>query len=299
MKSVTPASNAEKRIGLLAGWGRYPMVVACSLRDQGYRVYCLGIKEHADPALREICDDYHQIGLARIGAQTRYFRRHGITEATMAGKIHKVLIFRRFYWLKHFPDWQCVKFFYPHFITRSKDRSDDSILSVFVTAYADAGVRLLPATDFAPELLVETGVLSGRRLSTSQQKDVEFGWRLAKAMGRLDVGQSVAVMGRAVLAVEAVEGTDECIHRAGQLCPAGGFAVIKVAKPQQDMRFDVPTIGLGTLQAMAKSGGGVLAVEAGRTILIDQDRVVEFAVRHNIKVVAIDPRQIESLADAA
>jgi DUF1009 family protein len=118
-------------------------------------------------------------------------------------------------------------------------------------------------------------------------KDIQFGWRMAKEMGRLDIGQSVAVKDQAVLAVEAVEGTDQCIRRAGSLCPAGGFTVVKVAKPRQDMRFDVPTIGRGTLETMLQSGASVLAVEAGKTILLDQADVIAYADRHKIAIVSL------------
>jgi DUF1009 family protein len=272
----------------VAGWGRYPIVVAQALQRQGQEVYCLGVRDHADPSLQRCCHDYRPVGLARLGAAVRYFRRHGVTRATMAGKIHKVLLFQKFYWIKHFPDWEFARAFYPHFITLTRDRKDDTMLGTIVDAFAQRGIGIAPATDFVPELLVKYGQLSGRHLSHSQQKDIQFGWRLALEMGRLDVGQSVAVKGRAVLAVEAVEGTDECIRRAGRLCPAGGFTVVKVAKPQQDMRFDVPTIGLGTLQAMVEAGARVLAVEAGRTILIDEPEFVDFAQRHRISVVALD-----------
>ena len=204
----------------------------------------------------------------------------------MAGKLHKTLIFEKFLWLKHLPDLEFVKAFYPHFITLSRDRKDDTMLSTVVDAFAKHGICFGPATDFAPELLVKYGMIAGRPLSHSQKKDVEFGWTLASEMGRLDVGQTVCVKGRAVLAVEAVEGTDECIARAGKLCPAGNFTVVKIAKPQQDMRFDVPTIGLGTLEKMHASGGKVLAVEADKTIFIDQEEVRRAASRYGITIVA-------------
>jgi len=284
------------RIGLVAGWGRLPIVVAETLKQQGYEVYCLGVKDHADPQLATICDDFQPIGLARLGAAIRYFRRRGIEKATMAGKIHKVLMFQRFAWLKHFPDWRCVQTFYPHWITKTRDRKDDTLLVAVVNAYAKDGIVFAPATDFAPQLLVRAGQLSGRRLSTAQQKDILFGWTLAKEMGRLDVGQSVAIKGQAVLAVEAVEGTDECIRRAGSLCPAGAFTVVKVAKPSQDMRFDVPTIGLGTLQTLAKSGGNLLAIEAHKTILLDELDVLNFAQRHQIAIVALDESMLAQFA---
>lgn len=287
------------KIGLVAGWGRYPAVVAETLRAQGYRVYCLAIKDHADPVLRESCDDYHAVGLAKLGAAIRYFRRNGVVQATMAGKIHKVALFQKFAWLKHLPDWRCVCTFYPHWISKTKDRKDDTLLGAVIDAFARDGIEFAPATQFAPELLVKHGNLTGRSPSHGQWKDIEFGWRLAKEMGRLDVGQSVAVKGRAVLAVEAVEGTDQCIRRAGQLCPQGGFTVVKVAKPQQDMRFDVPTIGVGTLETLVQAGASVLAIEAEKTIVLDEAELVCYADRHKLTIVAVDQQQLQHHVRAA
>jgi hypothetical protein len=278
----------RRRIGLIAGWGRYPIVVAETLVRQGYEVYCQGVKDHADPRLRELCRDYREIGLAKLGSAIRYFRRHEIHDATMAGKIHKVLLFQKFYWLKHIPDWQFLRTFYPHFITKTRDRKDDTMLGTIVDVFARFGIRFAPATDFAPELLVRRGRLSGGPLTDGQLKDIRFGWRLAREMGRLDIGQSVAIKGRAVLAVEAVEGTDECIRRAGQLCPAGGFTVVKIAKPAQDMRFDVPTVGIGTLETMVSAGATTLAVEADKTILLDECEFLEYAKSHHLSIVALD-----------
>ncbi len=130
-------------------------------------------------------------------------------------------------------------------------------------------------------------MFSGTKLTQAYARDIEFGWQLARQMGGLDIGQTVAVKGKAVLAVEAVEGTDACIRRAGALCPAGGFTVVKVAKPDQDMRFDVPTIGIGTLQTLQQAGAAVLAIEADKTIVIDQPQVAQFARAHGISVVAV------------
>jgi DUF1009 family protein len=282
-------------IGVVAGWGHFPIVVVQALKQQGYRVCCVGIKDHADSQLRELCDDYRELGVAKLGAAIRYFRRRGVTCATMAGKINKVLLFQRFCWLKHLPDWRTVRTFYPHFITRQKDRKDDTLLSAVVEAYGRSGIIFAPATDFAPELLVKLGTLSRRRLSRGEMQDIQFAWQIAKEIGRLDVGQSVAVKGRAVLAVEAVEGTDQCIRRAGELCPQGGFTVVKVAKPQQDMRFDVPTVGMGTLQTLREAGGRVLAVEAHKTILIDPEEVVSFANRHQLTIVAVNQHQLDDM----
>ena len=289
----------REKIGLVAAWGRYPLVVARELRRQGYAVYCLGIKDHADPALREVCDDYFESNVARLGTHIAYFRKRGVRRAVMAGKLHKTILFRRFYWIRNLPDWRCVRTFYPHFITRTKNRNDDAMLTAVVEAYAEDGIEFAPATDYVPELLVPYGNLSRRRPTRAQRQDVAFAWRLAKEIGRLDVGQCVAVHGRAVLAVEAVEGTDECIRRAGRLCPQGGFTVVKVAKPQQDMRFDVPTIGIGTLEALVEAGGSVLAVEAHKTIIIDAEEVARFADRHGLVLVAVEEGRLGELSEAA
>jgi DUF1009 family protein len=168
------------------------------------------------------------------------------------------------------------------------DNRDDSLLLGIIGEFEQDGMVFSSALDYYPELLVKNGVLTRRTPTAAEEGDIAFGWELAKEMGRLDVGQSVAVKGRAVIAVEAVEGTDACIRRAGALCKSGGFTVVKVAKPQQDMRFDVPTIGLGTLETMATAGAKVLAVEAGRTIIIDEPQVVDFANRNKMVVVALD-----------
>jgi UDP-2,3-diacylglucosamine hydrolase len=286
-----PASilqSARPVIGLVAGWGRYPLVVADALRQQGYVVYGLGIKEHTDAALVPLCDEFTWVGLTRMGQAMRYFRRNGVRVMTWAGKIHKVRLYTPLAYLKYFPDWQTFRTFGPHFFSRRKDRRDDALLGAVVEAFAAIGIQTLPATDFVPEVLVKFGQLTRRGPSAAQRVDIQFGWRLAKELGRLDIGQSVAVKDRTPLAVEAIEGTDECIRRAGALCTAGGFSVVKVAKPQQDMRFDVPTIGLGTFEAMAAAGGKLLAVEAGRTIFVDQPQCLQFAERHGIVVVALE-----------
>lgn len=287
------------RVGLIAGWGKFPLVVARQLAEQGYAVYGLGIKDHADPELARYCTVYQEMGIARMGAAIRFFRRHRVQRATMAGKVHKVRMFQPMALWNHLPDWRTCRVFYRCFITMSRDRKDDTLLGLVVRAFAEDGIEFAPATDFAPELLVEHSLLTGRPLTRKQRKDIEFGWHLAKEMGRLDVGQSVAVKDQAVLAVEAIEGTDACIRRAGQLCPTGGFTLVKVAKPQQDMRFDVPTIGLGTLQALTQAGGRVLAIEAGKTIVIDKQEVARYAARHGITIVATQADTLEQFCDAA
>jgi DUF1009 family protein len=277
-----------EQVGLIAGWGRLPVAIAEALRHRGSAVYCLGVVGHADSRLAELCDDFRWSGLGKFGSAVRYFKRWGVTDAVMAGKIHKRLMFQPWFILRQLPDLRTIRAFLPHFLTRKKDCKDDTLLGAVVDIFQGDGIRIGPATDYAPELLAGEGRLTRRGPSGAQWKDVRFGWQIAKQMGRLDVGQSVAVKNQAVLAVEAVEGTDECIRRAGSLCRAGAFTVVKVAKPQQDMRFDVPTIGLGTLQTMLQAGARVLAIEAEKTIVLDRPQVVDFADRNQLVIVALN-----------
>ena len=285
--STSPPSPPP-RIGMMAGWGRYPLVVAEALRRQGSEVYCLGVAGQADPKLADICRDFRWSGIARFGAAVRYFKRHAVRDVIMAGKLHKVVLFQPWMIVRNMPDLRTIRMFLPHFLTHKKDNKDDTLLGAIVEEFAREGMRFGRPTDFAAELLVGKGQLTRRGPSERQWKDIRFGWDLAKEMGRLDVGQSVAVKDQAALAIEAVEGTDECIRRAGLLCRAGGFTVVKVAKPQQDMRYDVPTVGLRTVENLAASGGRVLAVEAGRTILLDGPDVIDFADRHGLAIVSVD-----------
>jgi UDP-2,3-diacylglucosamine hydrolase len=296
--TATTLPTGTRKVGILAGWGRYPVVIAEALRRQGYEVYTLGVKGHADPKLATVSDHFGWVGLAKIGAAIRFFRRQGVHHVTMAGKIHKFLLFQPWVWFKHLPDWRAVHAFYPHFVSTKKDRRDDTLLTAVIDEFARDQIIFAPATDFLPELLVNLGQLTKRAPTRHEAKDIEFGWTMAKELGRLDIGQSVTVKGRAALAVEAIEGTDACIRRAGSLC-APGFTVVKVAKPKQDMRFDVPTIGLGTLETMVQAGASCLAVEAGRTIIIDEPEVIRFADRHRLSIVAVNDGVVPELGEEA
>ena len=281
-------------MGILAGWGRYPLVIAEALRRQGCEVYCLGTIGHADPRAGR---GVRRFPLVRAG-QVR--RGHPLLPPPRRDRSHDgrqdlqgAAVPALGAGCGTCPTCGRSACSCPISWTRKKDCRDDSLLGAIVEEFAAEGIRFAPATDYAPELLVSEGQLTRRGPTAWQQKDIEFGWQMAKEMGRLDIGQSVAVKDQAVLAVEAVEGTDECIRRAGALCRAGGFTVVKVAKPQQDMRFDVPTIGLGTLETLLAAGGKVLAVEAGRTILLDQAAVIEFADRNGLVIVAMEGTNAE------
>ena len=283
---LTNAAFPEK-IGLVAGWGNFPVEVAKSLIAQGHEVHCCAISGHADPILESVCTSYRVFGMGRMGGQVRFLRSAGVSRATMAGKIFKTLLFKgRLNLLRHSPDLTFLRHFYPIYISRSKDQRDDTLLNTVVRLYAAGGIEFAPATDFAPELLVKTGTLTQKKPSSAQLKDIEFGWSMAKQMGGLDVGQTVVIKEQAVMAVEAIEGTDACIRRAGDLC-RGGFTVVKVAKPDQDMRFDVPTIGASTIQSIHDAGGKVLAVEGEKTIILDESETIALAERLGIVVVAV------------
>ena len=302
-REIAPAPSLDgELIGILAGWGRYPVAVAEAIRRRGGRTAILTIRDHADEALEplaDVADVAGEVGVAEIGGAVEFFRRHGVRRATMAGKIHKSKLFTRHAWLRHLPDWTGINTFWPHIVSRSRDNRDDSLLGAIALAFDNRGVAICPATDFAPELLAEEGLLAGQTLSPRLEADVAFGWRLAKELGRLDIGQTVVVKNRAPLALEAIEGTDECIRRAGQLCPAGGMTVVKVAKPQQDLRFDMPTIGIGTLESLAAAGARVLVIEAGRTILVDRQQLAEFAGRHGITIASVCDQGGEAALDSA
>jgi DUF1009 family protein len=275
----------SRPIGLLAGSGRFPILFAEAAQQQGLRVACVGIKYEAPEELRSLCESFEVVGVAKLGAMIRAFQRRGVEKIVMAGKVTKNVMYTPWRTLQLLPDWRTIAFWYRR---GRADNRDDSILLGVIAEFERDGMTFASALDYCPELLVKDGILTHRALTVAERKDVDFGWRLAKEMGRLDVGQSVAVKEMAALAVEAIEGTDRCIERAGQLCRAGGWALVKVAKPQQDMRFDVPTIGTTTIENLYRAGARVLAVEAGKTILLDQPEVIALADRYGLSIVALE-----------
>ena len=263
------ASSAAAPIGLLAGSGAYPLRVAAMLRERGRRIAAVAIRGETEPSLESLCDEFTWGYPTRLGPVLRFFRHHGVTQATMAGKIRLERYFRRGLWLRYPPDSWLLRAAIPFFVTRRRDCRCDSILGTLCREFEREGVRFIPATDEIPELLVKAGLLTRREPTEAEWRDLHFGWHVARELGRLDIGQSVLVRNQTVVAIEAMEHTDQAILRAGELCPHGGFVLVKTAKPSQDMRFDVPVIGTGTLESMAAAGGGVIAVEADRTLLIE------------------------------
>ena len=271
-------------IGLLAGSGRFPILFAEAARRQGLQVACVGIRYEAPEELRALCASFELVGVSKLGAMIRAFKRQEVKQIVMAGKVTKSVMYTPWRFVQLAPDLRMVRFWYGRL---RGDKRDDSILLGVIAEFEEDGMTFASALDYCPELLVKEGVLTRRAPTGAELKDIEFGWSLAKEMGRLDVGQSVAVKERAALAIEAIEGTDRCIERAGQLCRAGGWTLVKVAKPQQDMRFDVPTIGTSTIENLHKARARVLAIEADKTIVIDQPEVVALADRYGLTIVAL------------
>jgi DUF1009 family protein len=277
-----PCGLAALPVGLIAGSGRFPILFAEKARQLGIRVVCVGIRHEASPELIPLVRRFYWSGVARMGRMIRCLRRENVRHVVMAGKIQKTRMHTPWRWLRLWPDWRTLRFWF----RRRRDNRDDTLLLGMIDEFASDGLTFASALDYCPELLVQAAILTRRRPTAQEEADIEFGWQLAKEMGRLDVGQSVAVREKAVLAVEAIEGTDRAILRAGELCRRGGFVVVKVAKPQQDMRFDVPTVGRDTVETLRRAGGRVLAVEAGKTIVIDQPETVALADRYGITIVA-------------
>ena len=276
-------SSAAPTIGLLAGSGRFPILFAEAARRQGLKVACVGIRYEASEILRELCDSFEVVGVSKLGGMIRSLKKRGVGRVVMAGKVTKAVMYTPGRFVRLMPDLRMMRFW-----TRNlADKRDDSILLGVIAEFERDGMSFASALDYCPELLVTQGVLTRRRPSLAEMKDVDFGWHLAKEMGRLDVGQSVAVKESAAVAIEAIEGTDRCIERAGTLCRSGGWTLVKVAKPQQDMRFDVPTVGVTTIENLHKAGAKVLAIEAGKTIVIDQPDVVALADRYGLSIVAM------------
>jgi DUF1009 family protein len=286
----TIALSSRGRIGLLAGAGRFPIAFAQAARKQGLSVVCVGALSMAPDELRELCDYYTTVSLGRIGKSISIFKRAGVSRVVMAGKVDKTVLFKKFRWIRHLPDWRAI-----HMILRyaRENRKDDTLLLAIIREYARDNIEFDSALNYCPELLVKHGFLTRRKPTPSQWRDIRFGWEIAKELGRLDIGQTAIVNDMAVIALEAIEGTDAAIRRAGTLCRRGGFTIVKVAKPQQDMRFDVPTIGVETIQTMREAGARVLAVESEMTIMLDQPEVIELADRLGIAIVSLKAEEVK------
>lgn len=265
-----------KTIGLLAGVGRLPVEFARAASGMGFTVIAVGVVPGVDPELAAVAGKYYAVSVGELGRIIAILKEEGAHEVTMLGKVTKELMFTGGVRL----DERAQKL-----LAGLTDNRDDTIMLAFVRELAGEGIGVLDQTALIRALMPAPGVITRRPPTAAEEADMEFGLRMAKEIGGLDIGQTVVVKNKAVLAVEAIEGTDACIRRGGQL-GRGGAVVAKVAKPGQDLRFDVPTVGVATITAMIESGAGALVIEAGRTLLVDRDKVVDLADANNIAIVA-------------
>ncbi len=270
-------------IGLIAGQGRLPFMVAQGAKAAGLKVICAGIADNAAGELADIVDIFYEVPVARPGSWIRKLRRHGVRRTVMVGRVAKASLFTPWRIVKYIPDWRAFRIYY--WRLRNKSKQTDMLLTALVDELASGGLIVENSTTYCKEHLADEGVMTARQPAASVKADIEFGWPMVRKLGEMDIGQALVVKEREVIAVEAIEGTAAMIERAGQLCRSGGWTLLKSAKPQQDVRFDVPCVGPDTIKDMNKHGGRCLVVEAGRTILIDKPQTIALADELGIAVV--------------
>ena len=265
------------KIGIIAGGGQFPFLFGQAAKKQGCQVLVAAHKGESSPEIEEIADGICWVKLGQLGKIIKFFRQEGVTEAVLLGTITKTRIFKDI-----MPDFKGLALW-----NRLRVRQDDSILRAVADVLEGEGIKILESTFYLKELLFPQGVLTKKKPSAEQIDDINFGWRMAREVGRLDIGQCVVVRDRAVLAVEAIEGTDAAILRGGKLGKEQAV-VVKVMKPGQDFRFDLPAIGTKTIDSMEEVGAAVLAVEAGQALLFDGEELIERANKAGIIVVGVE-----------
>ena len=269
-------------IGLIAGAGRLPFLVADGIIASGPKLVTIGLKGYASPRLGGLSDEFKWAGLVRVGSWIKFFHRHNISRAVLVGSVRKSEMYSRFRLLKYPPDIRTARIWYGKI---RKDKRDNSVLLALAGELASEGIHLMSSVKYCEEHLTTEGLLTQTAPQTGVQEDIEFGWKIARASADLDIGQSIAVKERDIIAVEAIEGTDAMIRRAGQLCKHGGWTLIKVARPDQDMRFDVPTVGPETMRYLVEAKCRCLVLETVRTIIVDKPATLALAEKLGIAVV--------------
>ncbi len=263
-------------IGLIAGATQFPLLIACEARARGYHLIAVGIREEVQPELAEAVDEFHLISLGELSKLIKIFKKAGVKRAIMAGKVQHRSIFGS---IK--PDFKLLSV-----LMKLRKKNTDSIIGAVVAVLEEEGITIMDSTAFLQNLLAPEGLLTKSKPTKDEQKSVEYGVKIARELTRLDIGQTVVVKDGACVALEAMEGTDETIRRAYGLC-GDGAVVVKLSKPSQDFRFDVPVCGMDTVKVMASVKARVLAVEAGRTLLFDKDHVIQLANRLDIVLLGI------------
>jgi DUF1009 family protein len=275
-------------LGLIAGEGAFPLLVARGAHQAGRRVVCCAFAGHASPDLRKECDRFQWVGITRIGRWIQVLRQAGCAEAIMVGRVAKSAMYDRWRYLRYIPDWRTIRLL----LTAVRhDKRPQAILQAVMSDLAKEGITLIDSTRYCSDHLVTPGVLTKRQPTEAQWRDIIFGWEVCQSITKWDIGQSIAVRERDVIAVEALEGTNAMIERAGKLCKVGGWVMIKVANANQDMRVDVPTVGTTTIEKLAAAGASCLVLEPGKTIILEKPKVLELADKMKIAVVGYDAAQ--------
>ncbi|HZI20011.1 MAG TPA: UDP-2,3-diacylglucosamine diphosphatase LpxI [Pyrinomonadaceae bacterium] len=270
------------RYGLIAGNGRFPFLVVEGARRAGVSLAVAAIREETDPAIEGAVGaaggSLAWVGIGQLGRMIRFFKREGVERAIMAGQVKHVQIFSG-----ALPDVRMLKM-----LVSLPRRNTDALIGGVAAELERDGIELVDSTLFLQDLLPAEGVLTRRAPDARERGDIEYGLEVAREIARLDLGQTIVVRARACVAVEAMEGTDACVRRAGTLA-RGRLTVVKVAKPGQDMRFDVPVVGVPTIQTMVEAGATCLCLTAGKTLMFDREEMVRLAERHRVSIVAAPP----------
>lgn len=282
---MSEPAPAQPPLGLIAGNGRFPFLVAEAAKKRGRRIVLIKLKEETDPGLEGLVDETHEVSLGQLGSCIAALRRAGVAEAIMAGQVRHRQIFSGIV-----PDLTLMGV-----LARLAFKNTDSLIGGVADALEREGIRLMSSVELLSDQLADEGAMSGRRPSGDEQKAIDYGVRIATELGRLDLGQTVVVKDRAVVALEAMEGTDEAIARGARIA-GPGVVVVKMAKPRQDMRFDVPVVGDRTLQSLREAKAAVLAVEAGKTLLLDKPSFLASAKDMGLVVVGVTRKKMEEPA---
>ncbi|HYE66160.1 MAG TPA: UDP-2,3-diacylglucosamine diphosphatase LpxI [Pyrinomonadaceae bacterium] len=266
------------RYGLIAGNGRFPFLVLEGARRSGVSLSVAAIREETDPEIERAAERVIWVGIGQLGKMIRFFKREGVARVIMAGQVKHVQIFSG-----AIPDVRMLKMF-----LRLPRRNTDALIGAVADELAREGIELIDSTYFIQDHLPAAGQLSRRAPNERERGDLEYGLEIAREIARLDLGQTIVVRDRACVAIEAMEGTDATIRRAGELV-RGRLTVVKIAKPDQDMRFDVPVVGVPTIENMTRAGATCLCITAGKTLLFDRDQMLRLADDKRIAVVAVPP----------
>jgi DUF1009 family protein len=272
-------------LGLIAGEGIFPTLVARGARAAGRRVVCAALAGSASAELARDVDDFRWVGVLRLGQWIRLLRAAGCEQAIMVGRVKKARMYSRWRYFQYIPDWRTLRLW---FTRLRRDKRDHAVLLAIADELKKEGITLIDSTAYCADHLATAGVMTQRQPTDAQWADIRFGYELCRTISKLDIGQAIAVMDKDVIAVEAVEGTDAMIERAGRYCKVGGWTLIKVANANQDMRMDVPSIGVTTIEKLAAAKAGCLVLEPGKTILLEKSKVLEMADKYKIAVVGFE-----------